>query len=45
MVLTIVAEFAATGRPSTRRFHTLLDGNRGHADVGGGGGAGVGGGG
>src|SRR2546423_3781466 len=39
MVATRVAELAATGSPATRLFQTLVDGKRGHAEVGGGGGS------
>src|SRR5436305_14494099 len=42
MVATSVAELDAKGRPSTRLFHTLLEGNSGQAEVGGGGAAAVG---
>src|SRR5580765_73376 len=41
MAAIIVAELAATGSPSTRRFQTLLDGKIAHAESGGTG-AGVG---
>ena len=40
MVGTRVAEFDATGNPSTRLFQTLLDGKSGQLEVGGGGAAG-----
>ena len=35
MVATIVFELDATGRPSTRLFHTLLAGKSGQSEVGG----------
>jgi len=42
MAATIVEEADETGRPSTRRFQTLLAGRIGHAERGGGGAGGLG---
>jgi hypothetical protein len=42
MAATIAAEADETGRPSTRRFQTLLAGRIGHAESGGGGAGGLG---